>query len=65
MRILKEGFIYTATSIIQKIIPFLLMPFLTRILSTEEYGMVAIFLVALSVYSLFIGASINGFVRVI
>lgn len=41
------------------------MPFLTRILSTEEYGMVAIFLVALSVYSLFIGASINGFVRVI
>ena len=65
MRILKEGTIYTGTSLIQKIIPFLLMPFLTRILSTEEYGVVAIFVVAVSVYSLFIGASLNGFVRVI
>ena len=65
MKILKEGFIYTGTSVIQKTIPFLLMPFLTRILSTEEYGVVAIFVVAVSVYSLFIGASLNGFVRVI
>jgi len=65
MKILKEGFIYTGTSVIQKTIPFLLMPFLTRILSTEEYGAVAIFVVAVSVYSLFIGASLNGFVRVI
>ena len=65
MKILKEGFIYTGTSVIQKTIPFLLMPFLTRILSTEEYGMVAIFVVTVSVYLLFIGASLNGFVRVI
>ena len=65
MRILKEGTIYTGTSLIQKIIPFLLMPFLTRILSTEEYGMVAIFVVTVSVYLLFIGASLNGFVRII
>ena len=65
MSILKEGFIYTGTSVIQKTIPFLLMPFLTRILSTEEYGLVAIFVVAVSVYSLFIGVSLNGFVRVI
>ncbi len=65
MKILKEGSIYVGASVIQKIIPFLLMPFLTRILSTEEYGMVAIFLVTVSVYSLFVGASLNGFVRVI
>jgi len=65
MKILKEGSIYIGTSVIQKTIPFLLMPFLTRILSTEEYGIVAIFVVAASIYSLFIGASLNGFVRVI
>ncbi|MDC3317676.1 oligosaccharide flippase family protein [bacterium] len=65
MKILKEGSIYVGASIIQKIIPFALMPFLTRILSTEEYGMVAIFFVLVSLYSLFIGTGLNGFVRVI
>jgi len=65
MKIFKEGIVYIITSIIQKLIPFLLMPFLTRILSTEEYGMVAIFVVAVSLYSLLIGYNLNGFVRVI
>ena len=65
MNIFKEGAVYTSTSVIQKSIPFLLMPFLTRVLSTEEYGLVAIFISTVSIYSLFIGASLNGFVRVI
>lgn len=65
MNIFKEGAVYTSTSVIQKSIPFLLMPFLTRVLSTEEYGLVAIFISTVSIYSLLIGASLNGFVRVI
>ena len=65
MNIFKEGAVYTSTSVIQKSIPFLLMPFLTRVFSTEEYGLVAIFISTVSIYSLFIGASLNGFVRVI
>ena len=65
MKILKEGFVYLSASVIQKAIPFLLLPFLTRVLSTEEYGVVAIFMVTASIYSLFIGASLNGFLRVI
>lgn len=35
---------YTACNIIQKIVAFLLIPFLTRIMNTNEYGMYAVFL---------------------
>lgn len=65
MNVFKEASIYISASVIQKSIPFLLMPFLTRVLSTEEYGLVAIFITTVSIYSLFIGESLNGFVRVI
>jgi O-antigen/teichoic acid export membrane protein len=65
VKILKEGGIYTASALLEKSIPFLLMPFLTRVLSTEQYGIIAIFISTVTVYSLFVGAGLNGFVRVV
>ena len=44
-----KGFaIYLASSVINKAIPFLLLPILTRYLSTEEYGILAIYQVMIS-----------------
>lgn len=44
-----RGFaIYLGSSVINKAIPFLLLPILTRYLSTEEYGILAIYQVMIS-----------------
>lgn len=44
-----QGFaIYLGSSIVNKAIPFLLLPVLTRYLSTEEYGILAIYQVMIS-----------------
>ncbi|MEX2485552.1 MAG: oligosaccharide flippase family protein [Brumimicrobium sp.] len=44
-----QGFaVYLGTSVIKKAIPFFLLPILTRYLSTEEYGILAIYQVFIS-----------------
>jgi O-antigen/teichoic acid export membrane protein len=51
-----RGFaIYLGTSIINKAIPFLLLPILTKYLSTEEYGILAIYQVVISFADTIIG----------
>lgn len=65
MQIFKEGFVYTITSFIQKSIPFILLPYLTRVLTPEMYGMIGIFLSLVMIYSFSVGSSMIGFVRVI
>jgi len=65
MRALKEGGVYLGASIAEKALPFLLLPFLTRLFSTEEYGLIMMFSTATLIYSLFIGSGLNGFIRVI
>lgn len=65
MRIFKDSFLYISASMIEKILPFLLMPFLTRILTPSEYGTVTLFAVSITIYSLLIGTSLNGYVRII
>jgi O-antigen/teichoic acid export membrane protein len=44
-KLLKSGSIYTISSVIEKAIPFLLLPVLTRYLTTEDYGIVSMFTV--------------------
>jgi len=48
LRLIGDASIYLGSSIINKVIPFLLLPLLTKYLSPEEYG-------ALSVYQVLIG----------
>jgi O-antigen/teichoic acid export membrane protein len=56
---LKNSFIYFFGSLLNKAIPFALLPILTRYLSPEEYGMVALFQVAVSVTSAIVGMNIK------
>lgn len=52
--------VYLSTNILNAIIPFALLPVLTRYLSPEEYGEVAMFQTLLGALAAFIGLSMNG-----
>ncbi|EEP61151.1 oligosaccharide flippase family protein, partial [Sulfurihydrogenibium yellowstonense] len=56
----KASGIYTLSSIINAAIPFLLLPLLTRYLSPEEYGIVSMYALLLSITSVFTGLSVYG-----
>lgn len=56
----KNTGIYTLTNIINASISFLLMPILTRYLTPEDYGTIAMFSLITSVVSPLIGLSVNG-----
>jgi len=58
--IFKASGIYTLSSIINATIPFLLLPLLTRYLSPEEYGIVSMYTLLLSITSVFMGLSVHG-----
>jgi O-antigen/teichoic acid export membrane protein len=44
-KLFRSGGIYTLATVIEKAIPFLLLPVLTRYLTTEDYGIVSMFTV--------------------
>ncbi len=56
--------IYTVANVLNSAIPFLLLPVLTRLLTPEQYGIVAIFAVLTSVFGAFAGLSVHGAVNV-
>lgn len=58
--LVKSASTYTCASIINKTIPVLLLPILTRYLSPEDYGIVSMFAVMLSLTSVFIGVNTQG-----
>lgn len=51
----KSSSVYTISTIVERAIPFLLLPILTRYLSTEEYGIVSMFMVIVGLTSPFVG----------
>lgn len=59
MSIVKNSFIYLGSSILSKVAPFLLLPFLTSYLSKKEFGVLATYLVINNLYSVFIGLSLH------
>jgi len=58
--LLHSAGIYTTTNILNKAIPFLLLPVLTRYLSPEDYGIVAMFSVVVGIVSVFTGLNTHG-----
>ena len=56
----KSSGVYTISSFINASIPFFLIPVLTRYLSPEDYGMVSMFTITLSIASLFVGLNMHG-----
>lgn len=56
---LKNSAIYLGGSLLTKAVPFALLPILTRHLSPEEYGMIALFQVAVSLATAVIGMNVK------
>lgn len=61
---LKNSIIYISTEVLNKAIPFLLLPILTKYLTPADYGIIASFTAFVSFLSIFIGLSIHGAVNV-
>jgi len=57
--VIKNSIIYLSSSILNRAIPFLLLPIMTKYLTTEEYGTLSIYLVLLSFYGALIGMNIH------
>ena len=60
MSLIKGASVYLTTNIIKALIPFLILPILTRYLSTEEYGQIAIFQTFLALISSVVGLNTVG-----
>lgn len=58
--LLSSTVIYTLTNALSAGIPFLMLPVLTRILTPDEYGIVAMFSVVVTVLGAFTGLSVHG-----
>ena len=59
MQIIRNSTIYLGSSILNKAIPFLLLPILTKYLSPSEYGVVSIFQIFISLFTAVVGMAIN------
>ena len=59
----KTSFMYIFVSILNSAIPFLLLPILTRYLTPEDYGIVTMFSLLVSVLGAFSGLSVHGAVN--
>ena len=59
MRVVRNGFIYLFSDVLNKSMPFLLLPIMTKYLSPENYGVLSIYMVMITLYSAFIGMNIN------
>ncbi|MCK4102784.1 oligosaccharide flippase family protein [Acinetobacter radioresistens] len=60
MRVLKDSLIYLIGELINKALPFLLLPYLTRKLGAEGFGELSYYLTILALVSIFIGLSQEG-----
>jgi O-antigen/teichoic acid export membrane protein len=63
-RLFKNVSIYAITNVIVRVIPFLLLPILTRYLTPSDYGIVATFQVILGITIVFVGLNAHGAVAV-
>lgn len=68
MKVLSKYFgnagIYLGANILNAGIPLILMPVLTRLLSPADYGIIAMFAIALSIIGAFVGLGVHGAVSV-
>ena len=62
--LLKNASVYTVSNLINALIPFLLIPVLTRYLTPEDYGITAMMGVMIGFLTPFIGLSLHGSISV-
>ena len=63
-KLFKNTFIYTGSNVINKAIPFFLLPIMTRYLTPTDYGIVATFNVLSAVMVVFVGLSMHGAINI-
>ena len=63
-KLFSNAFIFTFGEVLNKSLPFLLLPVLTRYLTTEDYGVIAALVVLIGVFSKFTGLQIHGAINV-
>lgn len=56
----KTSFIYAGTNILNRAIPFFLLPILTRYLTPEDYGIVSMFGIVVNILVSFVGINTHG-----
>lgn len=59
MSVVKHSVVYLGSSVLNKSIPFLLLPILTKYLSPSEYGTLAIFQLIVTFHTAFIGMNLH------
>jgi O-antigen/teichoic acid export membrane protein len=62
--LLRQTGIYTASQLISRALPFLLLPILTRYLTPADYGIVAMFLLVALLVEPFVGLGLSGAITV-
>ncbi|MDD2367116.1 MAG: oligosaccharide flippase family protein [Desulfuromonadaceae bacterium] len=62
--LVKNAAVYSASNILNAVIPFLLLPVLTRVLTPGDYGVIAMFTSLLGILGAFTGFSVQGAVNV-
>jgi O-antigen/teichoic acid export membrane protein len=60
----KNTFLYTMAQLINGIIPFLLLPVLTKYLSPSDYGVISIYNSYIGLLSIFVGIGISGAIEI-
>jgi len=63
-KVLTNSLIYVAGDIVNKAVPFLMLPILTKYLTPSDYGMIASFTSFVGFLAIFIGLSLHGAVNV-
>lgn len=63
-KVFKNTFVYTGSSVINRAIPFFLLPIMTRYLTPNDYGIVATFNVLFAVMVIFVGLNMGGAITV-
>jgi len=63
-KIFKNAFIYTLAEVINKAVPFLLLPILTRYLTPSDFGVLATFTTFLSVLTVFVGLNMASAISI-
>jgi O-antigen/teichoic acid export membrane protein len=61
---LRNAAVYSMANIANSAIPFLLLPLLTRVLTPQDYGMVALFTTGITAFGALVGFSVHGAVNV-
>ena len=59
MKVIKDSIIYLTTSSVNKLIPFLLLPIMTDYLLPEEYGLLSVYMLFITLFSAFIGMNLH------